>query len=77
MISPDVPENEIPYCLGLTLEEATLRLALHGIVPKVCISRAPRRPDDAGALRVVWQSKDGSELTVCAFRLQVQEEETI
>lgn len=74
MMSTDAREKDIPSFLGLPLDEAILRLGLLGIVPRVTVSRAPRRPEGVGALRVVQQRKGGSELTACAFLLHPREE---
>lgn len=58
--------------LGLPLEEALRRLDALGVEPTVTESCAPRRNPGEGALRVVRQSEDGSELTVCAFQLDIK-----
>ena len=62
-----------PYVLGLPLEEALLRLEAAGIHPDVEQSRAPRRPDGMGALRVVRTQSGGRRLTVCAFVTDVKD----
>lgn len=53
--------------LGYPLTEAVRRLAAEGITPAVSISRAPRRQDDPGVLRVVRVEDGGKRLTACAF----------
>lgn len=59
--------------LGLPLEEAVRRLRARGVEPAVTVSRAPRRAESAGALRVVRVRKDGRELTAAAFEDRVKE----
>lgn len=53
--------------LGLPLEEAIRRLRAEGVEPTVDITRAPRRPEGIGALRVVRVSENGRVVTACAF----------
>ena len=54
--------------LGLELEQALALLRREGIEAQVTVTRAPKRPDDAGALlRVVYASDDGERLTVSGF----------
>lgn len=59
--------------LGLPLDEAIQRLAAQGIQPKVTISRAPRRPEEVGALRVVQVRDGGAGLVACAFVQDLKE----
>ena len=53
--------------LGLPLEEAIRRLDAVGVEPAVIVSRAPRRPEGVGVLRVVRVQDEGRKLTACAF----------
>ena len=62
------------HLLGLPLEKAILRLRAAGVEPHIEISRAPRRPQQAGALRVIRVREGGRRLTACAFALRVGEE---
>ncbi len=59
--------------LGLPLEDAIRRLRAMGVEPAVIVSRAPRRTEGVGALRVVRVRADGAELTVSAFVDRVRE----
>jgi len=59
--------------LGLTLDEAIRRLRGQGVEPAVVVSRAPRRAEGLGALRVVQVKEGGRELTACAFMDKVKE----
>ncbi len=54
--------------LGLPLETALEKLEAAG-VGNIHITRysAPRAKDTRGTLRVIQQSEDASELTVCVF----------
>lgn len=61
--------------LGLPLQEALERLRAQGMEPAVIISKAPRRPDEVGAFRVVRVRSGGREITACAF-LEGLEKET-
>ncbi len=60
--------------LGLPLAEALNRLRAAGIEPRVAISRAPRRTEDTGELRVVRVLEEGRALTACAFVTTLREE---
>ena len=62
------------HLLGLPLEKAILRLRAAGVEPHIEISRAPRRPQQAGALRVVRVKNGGREITVCGFQTALKEE---
>ena len=53
--------------MGRGLDVAVGRLAGCGVEPAIVVSRAPRRPEGLGRLRVVRVREDGRELTVCAF----------
>jgi len=55
------------------LAEAEARLRAAGIVPRVMVSRAPRRAEAAGEARVVRVQEDGNLLTVCSFQTAVRE----
>lgn len=60
--------------LGLPLDEAVERLRAMGIEPRLQITRAPRRPEGTGALRVIRVREEGRELTVAAFMAPPREE---
>lgn len=60
--------------LGLPLEEALARLRAAGIEPNIIESRAPRRSEGNGALRVVRVKNGGREITVCGFQAALKEE---
>lgn len=61
--------------LGLPLDEALRRLDAEGVRPAVTVSRAPRRPEGVGALRVVRVRDGGRQLVACAFVDRVREED--
>lgn len=61
------------HVLGLPLDEALQRLASQGVYPTVAISRAPRRPEEVGALRVVQVLDGGQRLVACAFVQDLKE----
>jgi len=58
--------------LGRPLEEALRQMRSQGVEPAVVISRAPRRPEGVGSLRVVRVRAEGRELTACAFLDKVE-----
>lgn len=60
--------------LGLPLEEAVRRSRARGVEPAVVISRAPRRTEEVGVLRVVRVSEDGRVVTACAFIDTIRED---
>lgn len=60
--------------MGLPLEKAIRRLSAEGVEPAVFVSRAPRRPEGVGALRVVRVQEGGARLTACAFVDGLEEE---
>ena len=54
--------------LGLPLETALFRLREMGIEPQITVTSAPkRRESEAGGLRVVRISQDGTKLTAAWF----------
>lgn len=61
------------HLLGLPLEEAVRRLGALGVEPTVTVSRALRRPEGVGALRVVRVRDGGRELVACAFVTEIAE----
>lgn len=61
--------------LGLNLDHALAVLEGEDVVPRVTITSAPRRrEEDKGALRVVYASDSGSELTAARFLDPLAEE---
>ena len=54
--------------LGLELSMARAVLEGERIDPRITVTRAPKRQEDAGCtMRVVYASDDGTQLTVSSF----------
>ena len=53
--------------LGLELSRAVELLRAQGVRPSITVTRAPKRAQDEGTLRVVYASDDGERLTAAAF----------
>ena len=53
--------------LGLELSRAQELLRAEGVRPDVTVTRAPKRAQDEGVLRVVYASDGGERLTASPF----------